>query len=102
MLSLMPNPQQHEGTGRLMTQIEHFNMVCKDPTYPIRNLNDVSVVPIPVHDQEMEWGIVGDIYVPNPSIKLCLLLSPLPPPALLHLSDNKGGSLFVDPTMPSV
>lgn len=29
MLSLMPNPQQHGDTGRLMTQIEHFNMVCR-------------------------------------------------------------------------
>ena len=29
MRSLMANPQQHGDTGRLMSQIEHFNMVCQ-------------------------------------------------------------------------
>lgn len=62
MLSLMPNPQQHRDTGRLTTQIEHFDAACEARTLPIRNLNDAFFVPVAVHVGEMEHGIVGGIY----------------------------------------
>lgn len=74
----------------------------QDQTYPIRNLNDVSFVSIPVHGQEMEHGIVRDIYFMFQTFQIQLslfffLISPHHP-----LCDNKRGSLFVEPTVPSV
>lgn len=74
-----------EDTGRLMTQIEHFNMVvqeCKHRAYPIRKskwrvLRAHSSVRAGNGTRDCRRHL---FYVLNPSIKLCPSFIPRPPP----------------------